>query len=247
MTRALDWDGCWNVRDLGGIRLERGGETRSGVVVRADNIRRLSDDGWVSLAGHRVTRIVDLRWPEEIARDPAREIAPEVVHVSLLGEFDPNFVDDVEEYLVADDVAGYWASSYISILEEFRSNFGVAIAAIADANGGAVVFHCAGGRDRTGLVAALVLRVAGASIDEIALDYALSSERLARNPRPWEDEALDPHERRIRWFKAQTPPEAMARALEHVDRAYGDVAGYLREAGLSEAQLDRLRDRLAAP
>jgi hypothetical protein len=63
VTRALDWDGCVNVRDLGGLPLEGGGETRLGVLVRADNVRKLTDAGWEALADHGVTRIVDLRWP----------------------------------------------------------------------------------------------------------------------------------------------------------------------------------------
>jgi len=85
VTRALHWDGCANVRDLGGIPLEQGGETRRGVLTRADNIRRLTEAGWGAVAGHGVTRIVDLRLPEERAADPPRELEIEVIHVSLVG------------------------------------------------------------------------------------------------------------------------------------------------------------------
>ena len=63
-----------NVRDLGGVALEEGGETRYGALVRADNIRLLTDDGWRSLAAHGVARIVDLRWPEELDEDPPRDV-----------------------------------------------------------------------------------------------------------------------------------------------------------------------------
>jgi protein-tyrosine phosphatase len=247
MTRELDWDGCWNVRDLGGIPLEQGGETRYGVLVRADNIRQLSDEGWRALADHGVRRIVDLRWPEELAQDPPREVGLEVVHVSLFGVLDSGYVDPVEDYLEAGDPAGYWASEYIEILAKYRPHFGAAVAAIADANDGAVLFHCAGGRDRTGLVAALALRVAGAAIGDVAADYALSSERLGRNPNSWVNQTTDAADRRIRLFKDHTPAEAMARTLEHVEGTYGGAETYLREAGVSDEQLARLRDRLAAP
>jgi protein tyrosine/serine phosphatase len=242
MTRELDWDGCWNVRDLGGIPLERGGETKYGTLVRADNVRKLSDAGWRSLADHGVTRIVDLRWPEELARDPSREVGFDVVHVSLFGTLDPDYVDNVEEYMAADDPAGYWGTAYISILEEYAANFAAAVGAIADADDGIVLFHCAGGRDRTGLVAALVLRVAGAPNEEIALDYSLSSERLARDPSRSEKWASDPRD----VFKSQTPAGAMVQALEYLDRQYGGAESYLRQAGVSEEQLACLRDRLAA-
>ena len=146
MTRSLDWDGCTNVRDLGGVRLADGGHSRFGVFVRADNVRRLSDAGWAGLAEHGVRRIVDLRWPEELTRDPPRESEIEAVHISLLGELDADFVDDVDAYMEANDPGGYWAAFYVLALEQYRDNVGAAIAAIADAPGGVVLFHCAAGR-----------------------------------------------------------------------------------------------------
>ncbi len=123
VSRDLEWEGCLNVRDLGGLALEDGGETRYGALVRADNIRQLTDDGWRSLAEHGVARIVDLRWPEELDEDPPRDVDIDVVHVSLLGELDPNFSDDVRDYMAVDDPAGYWAISYTRILHAFAPNF----------------------------------------------------------------------------------------------------------------------------
>jgi protein-tyrosine phosphatase len=170
----------------------------------------------------------------------------DVVHVSLLGAWDPDFSDDIDDYMDADDPAGYWASAYIRILEAHRANFGRALTAIADAGDGAVVFHCAGGKDRTGLVAALLLRLAGAPVDEIARDYALTFERRSRAPDEWVEAARDEVERARRTFMQNTPPEAMRRALDHLERTYGDVAAYLRAAGLDEERLARLRGRLVA-
>ncbi len=247
MTRRLEWDGCLNVRDLGGVPLEGGRHTRFGSLVRADNIRRLSDDGWRALADHGVVRIVDLRWPEELDEDPPRDVHADVVHVSLLGELDVDHKDDIADYMAVDDPAGYWASSYVLILDEFHANFGRALAAIADAPAGAVLFHCAGGKDRTGLVSALLLRLAGASIDEIAADYGLSEANLNAGPRTWIESAPDETVRRQREFMQQTPPAAMARTLVELDERWGGVRAYLRAAGLSDAQLERLEARLAAP
>ena len=247
MTRALEWDGCLNVRDLGGVPLEGGGQTRYGVLVRADNIRKLSDAGWRALAGHGVVRIVDLRWPEELDEDPPEGVQVDVVHVSLLGEFDVDYKDDIADYMAADDPIGYWASSYTQILAEFHQNFGRALAAIADApDDGAVVFHCAGGKDRTGLVAALLLRLAGASIDDVAADYSLSETNLNAGPRSWIESAPDETVRRQRTFMQQTPAAAMVRTLEQLEGTWDGVAPYLRAAGLREAQLERLEARLAA-
>jgi protein-tyrosine phosphatase len=239
VSRVLEWDGCFNVRDLGGIALEDGGETRRGVFVRADSIRKLSDAGWRSLADHGVARIVDLRLPEELAEDPPRHVDLEVVNISLVGDVDPNFHDHVDEY---ENATAYWTWVYIWILENRRENIARALAALADADG-IVVFHCAGGKDRTGLVAALALRAVGVSIDEIVRDYALSS----GVSQDWVDAAPDEHERARRVLLTSTPPEAMRRALEHLEHEYGGVGGYLRVAVLDDEQVERLRARLVAP
>ena len=165
-SRSIVWDGCVNVRDLGGLPTEAGGETRTGQVIRADNVGALTDAGWQAVARHGISRIVDLRWPEEAAEDPPRDVAIEVVQVSVLGGTLAEEIDYMRE-LDADldavvDVADHYVLSYVESLERNRDRFGRALAAIADADG-PVVIHCMGGKDRTGLVAALVLRLAGVS------------------------------------------------------------------------------------
>jgi len=103
---SLVWEGCVNVRDLGGLPTEDGRRTRLGVVVRSDNVRRLTDDGWRALADHGVQRIVDLRFPEELADDHPRDVDIDVVHVSVLGAgFDPEYVKELDAHLASvDDV-----------------------------------------------------------------------------------------------------------------------------------------------
>jgi protein-tyrosine phosphatase len=206
------------------------------VLVRSDSVRKLSDEGWRALEAHGIERIVDLRWPEELAEDPPRDVSLEVAHVSLFGVYDPEFSDDIEDYMAADDPAGYWASCYTSVLEAHKPEIVRALTAVADA-GGPVCFHCAGGKDRTGIVAALVLRLAGVPLAEVGADYALSAVLLEKEPpRP------NPS---ARWtFTRHTPSESMRRAIEHVERAHGSVAGYLRACGLDDARIERLRERL---
>jgi protein tyrosine/serine phosphatase len=245
--RALAWDGCVNVRDLGGIPTEDGGRTRSGAVIRSDNIRGLSDAGWRALASHGVARIVDLRWPEEIAGDPPRDLDVEVVHVSVLGpslaesrDFLRTLDANVDE---VDDIADHYAWSYVEFLERNREHFGRAFASIADADG-AVVIHCMGGKDRTGLVAALLLRLAGVSLDEIGRDYSLTADNLAARTESWLTQAADERERARIVKLSATPAVAMARVVTEIEDRYGSVIGYLDAAGLRRDQIDRLRDRL---
>lgn len=246
-SRSIAWDGCVNVRDLGGLRTEDGAETRSGRIFRSDNVGRLTPDGWRTLEEHGVMRIVDLRWPEEVADDPPRDVDVEVIHVSVLGdsmdvslawlrELDAH-LDDV------DDVADHYAWSYVEFLERNRDRFGQALAAVADADG-PVVIHCMGGKDRTGLVAALLLRLAGVDRDTIGSDYALSGPNLAATLQEWLDQAPTERDRRRREKLSQTPADAMRRVVATIEERYGSVAAYLAAAGVSAAQLDALRARL---
>jgi protein-tyrosine phosphatase len=243
---SLTWEGCVNVRDLGGLPTEDGRRTRLGGVVRADNVRRLTDEGWRALAEHGVRRIVDLRFPEELAEDPPRDVDIDVVNVSVLGVAnDPEYVKELDAHLAANDIADHYAWSYIDFLERYRERFGAAFAAIADADG-TVVVHCFAGKDRTGLVAAVLLRLAGVDHATIGADYALTAENLRSSWEVWLHEAVDDEERAKREKLQHTPAEAMTRVVQEIERRYGDVVSYLRAAGLTDEQVDRLRERLVA-
>jgi protein-tyrosine phosphatase len=246
-SRAIVWDGCVNVRDLGGLPIEAGGETRAGQVIRADNVGVLTDAGWRSVERHGISRIVDLRWPEEVADDPPRDVAIEVVEVSVLGRSLGEEIDHLRELDAhldnVEDVADHYAWSYVEFLERNRDRFGLALAAIADADG-PVVIHCMGGKDRTGLVAALVLRLAGVSLDEIGRDYALSGPNLAARHDVWLAKAPTEHDRRRRQKLSQTPADAMRRVVATIEERYGSVAAYLHAGGVSAQQVERLRARL---
>jgi protein-tyrosine phosphatase len=245
---ALAWEGCLNVRDLGGLPTEDGRCTRAGAVVRSDNIRRLTDAGWRSLADHGVSRIVDLRWPEELAEDQPRDVEIEVVHVSVLGEtYDAEYVAELDAHLASvDDVADHYAWSYVDFLERYRDRFGLAFTAVADADG-TVVVHCMGGKDRTGIVSALLLRLAGVPLGAIGEDYAVTAANLEPSTSTWIP-AITDEVARAKWEKLRdTPADAMVRVVCEIESRYGDVASYLRAAGLTDVQIDRLRERLVDP
>jgi len=244
---ALLWEGCLNVRDLGGLPTEDGRRTETGAVVRADNIRKLTDAGWQSLADHGVRRIVDLRWPEELEHDAPREVDIEVVHISLLGTFDEDYVARLDAHLASvEDVTEHHSYAYSDWLERYREQFGRVFAAIADSDG-TVVVHCMGGKDRTGVVCALLLRLAGVGLEEIGADYAITAANLEPSTSKWIP-AIEDEAERAKWQKlSATPAEAMIRVVRHVEERYGDVASYLRAAGLADEQVERLRERLVAP
>jgi protein tyrosine/serine phosphatase len=243
-TRDLVWDGCLNVRDLGGLPTEDAGSTRFGSVIRADSVGLLTSDGWQALLETGVTRIVDLRGQDEIDDDPPRGVDLEVVHVPVLDHFDE---ETWEEIRALSEAAPSHAAAtelvYLRFLEHCRPSLVTAIEAVASAPG-PVVFHCYGGKDRTGLVAAILLRLAGVPVDVIADDYALSGIRLEPRHTRWLADAQDDAERaRIERISA-TPREAMRAVLDALDERYGGAERYLLEGGLAPDLLGAIRSQL---
>jgi protein tyrosine/serine phosphatase len=170
------------------------------------------------------------------------------VHISVLGPaLDAEYVKELDAHLASvDDVADHYAWSYVDFLERYRERFGRAFAAIADADG-CVVVHCMGGKDRTGIVSALLLRLAGVSHDAIGEDYAVTAANLEPSTSQWIPAVVDEVER-AKWEKLKdTPADAMVRVVREIERRYGEVASYLRAAGLTDEQVERLRERLVAP
>jgi protein-tyrosine phosphatase len=246
-SRDLVWDGCLNVRDLGGLPTADGGETRFGSIVRADSVRLLSDDGWRALVDHGVRTVIDLRGDHEREDDPPAELPVEVVHVPFM-EANEQEWDEIAEELdrandTPDDVAAT-RDAYLIFLEHFRSNVAAAFAAVARAPEGAVVVHCVGGKDRTGLLSAFLLHVAGVPDEAIAADYALSEERLLTRHQAWFDAAETDEERERLRRIAQCPADAMTGVLAELERRHGSVEGYLRDIGVTAEELSRIRARL---
>ena len=226
--RVLVWDGCVNVRDLGGLPLEDGGETQFGVVVRADSIRGLTERGWQALLAYGIGSAIDLRAANELAADPQVDAPIPVAHVPLA----PSNLD--------------WSSvraGYLGLLERFRPRFARAVALLSRAEK-PVVVHCQGGRDRTGLVVALTLDLAGVHREAILADHVRSEESWAPFLEEWYAEA-DTQEELARRRRVTAPAgRTMVAVLEEVDARYGGARAFLVGAGVSEDDLDRLVLRL---
>jgi protein tyrosine/serine phosphatase len=245
--RVLAWDGCLNVRDLGGHPTENGRMTRFGRVVRADSIRQLSESGWEAALEYGIHTAVDLRFRQELDDDPPGELPIDVVHLSLLGEPDEERWRELDRRAAElGDPAEATRFVYLETLEHNAPEFAAAVTAVADARPGGVLVHCAGGKDRTGLVSALLLRLAGVAPAAVAADYALSERYLAPRHERWLADAADDAEReRLRRITA-SPVAAMLGVLEELERRHGTPAAYLRAAGASDATLERVHARLRA-
>jgi protein-tyrosine phosphatase len=93
----------------------------------------------------------------------------------------------------------------------------------------------------------LLLRLAAVDLVSIGEDYASSSANLAPRSAAWLADASDERERAKRQKLTEAPAEAMVRVIEEIEARYGNIASYLRAAGVTDAQIERLRERLAAP
>jgi protein tyrosine/serine phosphatase len=247
--RDLVWDGCLNVRELGGHPTAEGSETRFGAIVRSDSVSQLTDAGWEALVAHGVRTVVDLRGDHEREEDPPRELPVDVVHVPFMEANEEEWQEIAEEIetaaAAAPDVETSTRDVYVIFLERFKGNVAAAVREVARAPEGGVVVHCVGGKDRTGLLTAFLLHVAGVPEEEIAADYALSEERLRPRHEAWFEAAESDEELERLQRIAQTPAGSMIGVFRELERRYGSVEGYLRSAGIEEEDLERVRSRLA--
>ena len=230
--RVLRWDGCVNVRDLGGLPLAEGGETAFRVVVRADSLPNLTEAGRRALADYGVSLVVNLRpQREHDEEDPVDALPVPVVRAPM----DPR---DVE-------AAWVWPSmceAYLALADHFRGEFAKALTALGNTEPPGAI-HCAGGRDRTGIACGMALWLAGVEPDAIALDHALSDESWAPLNEEWLAAATDDEERERRRRISRPAGRTLVDVLEEIERREG-VRGLLLGAGADEPALDRLVARL---
>jgi protein-tyrosine phosphatase len=267
--RWIRLDGTANTRDLGGLPTVDGGRTIPGRILRSDNLQTLTADDVRRLTGALGLRqVIDLRTTAEIlleGRGPLREL-PDVEHrhFTLIPERGHHTdVFAVEEDDVPDLPAGWTESllprqvaaadegeppavrAYLGYLGHRGDNVVAALRAIAQAGPGASVVHCAAGKDRTGVVCALSLAVAGVPHEEIVADYAMTAEvidgvvaRLAASPTYAQD-------METRDVASHTPrAETMERVLALLDERFDGPLGWLTTHGFGPDEQAALRARL---
>jgi len=220
--RVLVWEGCTNVRDLGGLSTCDGRMTRCRAVVRSDTPARLTAAGWSALYAHGIRTIISLR-TYGMAEDELKITPPhsDLVTVQVA-------IEDITDREFAQQWVNtnFWGTPlyYRDALRRWPERHAAAISAIARAQPGGVLFHCIRGHDRTGIIALLLLALVGVTRDEIIADYELS-------PDPERDELLAREHSSVR--------EAMLGALEGLN-----IANYLSMGGVSQDDLAAVRKRL---
>ncbi len=257
--RWIELDGLVNMRDVGGLPTVDGGRTASGRLIRSDNLQDLTDADVQRLVDELgVTDVVDLRTGTELHLEgpgPLRQVESLTHHHhSLIRERTPE--ESVEAvgaralpWRDDDPVrdASFWAEHYLGYLARRPDSVAAALEVVATAEG-AVVVHCAAGKDRTGTVVAMALDVAGVPHDEIVADYVLTGERLEQIVgRLMPREAYGPALAKQRLEDQMPRAESIRAILAAVDEGWGGASGWLLDHGWSDGDVDRLRRRLTEP
>jgi protein tyrosine/serine phosphatase len=233
--RRLRFPELLNARDLGGLPTQDGGHTRARSLLRADDLAQLTAEGLAALREYGVVTVLDLRWPEEVARHPSPVplVLPQIryEHVSLL-----THTEDEWRLRSRDVVKELWKCV---VLEHVRRELKQVLEVIAAAAPGPLLFHCIAGKDRTGLVAALLLTLADVTPGAIARDYAESGDNLREGYLKRYAEA-DP----ARILEAIRCPEEGAYNMLEFLSAAGGIRAYLERLGLQRQEIAALRARL---
>lgn len=235
--------GTHNIRDLGGLPRQAGGHTAPRRVLRACAMQHIGAQDRAALVDAGLSTVIDLRSDAEIAAAPAAFAG----HPGVATLHHPVFSDLAPiAAMIAAEPDFRLQLRYVRALELAAPRFAAVIAAVADAAPGMVVVHCTAGKDRTGIVAAMLLDLAGVPHPAIVADYARTIDHGADLLADLRRRALaagQPVARVDRTLGA--PPEAMAATLAMLDQAHGGTAGYLRQAGLSQDTISRAAARLA--
>jgi protein tyrosine/serine phosphatase len=241
LARHIACDAAFNVRDLGGYRAGDGRAVRWRRVFRADGLHRIGPDDR-TLDGLEWRTVIDLRTIAEVDAGRYERPGVEVVHVPVLRETWDESTLEAE----SDEPVEYLAARYVEMSEAGAEAIAAVLELLAHPSRLPAVFHCSAGKDRTGVVAALLLAALGVDDEQIADDYHLSAQAMDQLV-PW----ITAHRPEVAEHMARQPSallacprDAIGVFLARLRRRHGSVAGYLTDIGVDTATLDALRGNL---
>ncbi len=239
--RWLPFDGLSNARDVGGLPLDGGGHVRTGVLLRTESLESLTRDDVARMTDlHGVRQVIDLRKDGEVLR-----LGRGALHAAGVETHRLSFIPEEGRGLPEiDGDLDPVVHNYLGYLLDKGPNVVAGVRLIAGLDRGATIVHCAAGKDRTGVLVALVLSAVGVPRDHVVADYALSATRIDDMFRRWSaaeglpmpgPDELDRHRPRA---------EVMAGFLALLDERFGGPVEWLQANGLTDDELADLRARL---
>lgn len=236
--RQLHVPGALNVRDLGGYSTCSGGITRFGVFFRADSLHQVTLDGQQTLFKAGVRTIIDLRSDQEVDAAPPQAFAPDHYHIPIIP---PQTSPQAAMNAIPENLE----MLYQVLLQSCQPAFLRVFEQIAAAETGAVLFHCTAGKDRTGMVAALLLGLAGVDDTTIADDYSLSAANIEPMITAMREQMRKAGMEIATFDRLMgSNRETMLATLDYLKRAFGGAESYLLHVGLTVDQLETIKARL---
>lgn len=239
--RHIRLEGAFNVRDLGGYTTDKGEVTRWRSILRADGLHGLTANDIEHLLDMGLKTVIDLRSQVELNRQPspfANHAEVRYKHIPLFSELAP--VDMLTQGSGTFDLA----ARYVDAADRCRGAMSQVLGAVADADEGIVLFNCSAGKDRTGLVAAMLLSLAGVDDDQIAADYSLTgSVATALLDRLRERALARGLAEEVAAKLLACEPATIQSLLRHVDDRYGGFRTYFDDA-TTAGHMRRVAERL---
>ena len=240
MERHLTFERLHNFRDIGGYQSTQGRSVRWGRLYRSDSLGKLQGEDAQRFQALGIRTVIDLRYPFEIERRGRVPEAEGLAYHNLSIEHRPYWQADVPADV---DTVRFLADRYLEVAEDGVAEIRQTLEILAGEENAPAVFHCAGGKDRTGLIAALVLSLAGVSEEDIVADFALTG--LATE-RVLADFLANHPERTYTWPDyGKAPAAVMEVFLAELKAKHGSVHGYVTEVlGVDERLIAALRQHL---
>jgi protein-tyrosine phosphatase len=233
--RIIPLEGIYNMRDLGGLPTRDGHRIRSGKIFRSDSLHHLPEHSQTQLLNQGIRTVIDLRRPEELLHAPhVFSTQPHIRYHHVALRLVP-FPQDQKSFTLSDLYQGILAYNHDLIREVLQQIL---------QEPEAVVFHCRAGKDRTGLIAAIILDWLGVDHETIIEDYALTehfiqplipemqAERPPFIPQHQYDQLLETH------------PHAIREILQTLQDTYAGSYGFLCHLGFDDQQLQQIRHQL---
>jgi len=245
--RVIPLQGAWNVRSFAGLQGSHGPIPATAFVRTAD-LGRLTEADRDALAAAGVKLDIDLRTADEQAQSPdllANDDRFAYQRISLMG------TEKMDLQKMMTSFPDSLGEAYVQWLGHSQPQFKQVFQRIAAQQDGAVLFHCTAGKDRTGIIAGLLLDLAGVPKAQIVHNYAISAHYLEGQPK---DSAMNaqimalikqnPEIGRKMAGMAGTAPDNMEQFLAALHSQYGGAEGYLKSIGVSEQEIQQLKVRL---
>lgn len=236
VSKPLPLTGAHNVRDLGGYPAEGGKETKYKVFLRGDSLHGLTKEDEEYLDDYGVRLVIDVRGKNEAFMHPDHIDKKQIkrLHVPLL--------DHIQSEAMLGKMPDDMGDMYIGLVEKSKDGLKEIFTRMADAEG-VTLYHCTAGKDRTGIITMLVLKLAGVPDDVVLADYAVS-ETYMKEMFEKQRGMVEKAGVKVPEYVFRSKPEYMRKLMEHIAQKYGTAKDYLMDIGLSDAEIGRLKGKI---